>query len=81
ARALLAALLEDARRRGITVALLEVRPTNAEAVGLYEGLGFQIVGRRKGYYFDTGEDALLMQADLAPSPSSSPPRATLDGHD
>ena len=73
ARALLAAILEDAGRRGTTLALLEVRPTNAEAVGLYEGLGFQIVGRRKGYYFDTGEDALLMQADLAPSPSSSPP--------
>ena len=73
ARALLAAILEDARRRGMTLALLEVRPTNAEALGLYEGLGFQIVGRRKGYYFDTGEDALLMQADLTPSPSSSPP--------
>jgi ribosomal-protein-alanine N-acetyltransferase len=74
ARALLAAILEDARRRGITLALLEVRPTNAEAVGLYEGLGFQIVGRRKGYYFDTGEDALLMQANLnAPHLFSSPP--------
>lgn len=65
ARALLAAILEDARRRGLTLALLEVRPNNAEALGLYEGLGFQIVGRRKGYYFDTGEDALLMQADLS----------------
>ena len=65
ARALLTATLEDARRRGLTLALLEVRPNNAEALGLYEGLGFQIVGRRKGYYFDTGEDALLMRADLA----------------
>ena len=74
ARALLTATLEDARRRGLTLALLEVRPNNAEAVGLYEGLGFQIVGRRKGYYFDTGEDALLMQANLnAPHLFSSPP--------
>ena len=64
ARALLAAILEDARRRGLALAFLEVRPNNAEALGLYEGLGFQVVGRRKGYYFDTGEDALLMQADL-----------------
>ncbi len=72
-RALLAAILGDARRRGLTLALLEVRPTNAEALGLYERLGFHVIGRRKGYYFDTGEDALLMQADLTPSPSSSPP--------
>ena len=65
ARALLAAILEDARRRGITLAVLEVRLNNTEARGLYEGLGFQVVGLRKGYYFDTGEDALLMQADLS----------------
>ncbi len=67
ARALLGAILEDARRRRLTVAHLEVRPTNAEARSLYEGLGFRVVGRRKGYYFDTGEDALLMQADLTAS--------------
>ncbi|MBI2153217.1 MAG: ribosomal protein S18-alanine N-acetyltransferase [Candidatus Rokubacteria bacterium] len=73
ARALVEAILEDARRRQLSVALLEVRPTNAEALSLYEGLGFQVVGRRRGYYFDTGEDALLMQADLTPSPSSPPP--------
>ena len=30
------------------------------AIGLYEGLGFQVVGRRPKYYVDTGEDALLM---------------------
>jgi ribosomal-protein-alanine N-acetyltransferase len=64
ARSLLTAILADARRRGLTVAFLEVRPTNTEARSLYEGLGFQVVGRRKGYYFDTGEDALLMEADL-----------------
>ena len=61
----LGAILEDARRRGITLVLLEVRPNNAEALALYERLGFQVVGRRKGYYFDTGEDALLMQANLS----------------
>ena len=44
---------------------LEVRPTNAEALRLYESLGFQVIGRRKGYYFDTGEDALVMEARLA----------------
>ena len=76
ARSLLGAILEDARRRHLTTALLEVRPANTEARGLYEDLGFQVIGRRRGYYVDTGEDALLMKADLAPAPSpqSSPPR-------
>lgn len=64
ARSLLGAILEDARRRHLTTAFLEVRPTNTEARSLYEDLGFQVIGRRKGYYFDTGEDALLMKADL-----------------
>ena len=57
-------MLEDGRRRGITLVLLEVRPTNAEARALYESLGFRVIGRRKGYYFDTGEDALVMEAAL-----------------
>ena len=68
ARALLGPLLEDGRGRGITLAFLEVRPGNAEAIGLYEGLGFRVIGRRKGYYFDTGEDALVMEAPLQPRP-------------
>jgi ribosomal-protein-alanine N-acetyltransferase len=64
ARRLLAPLLEDGRRRGITLVVLEVRPTNTEALTLYESLGFRVIGRRKGYYFDTGEDALVMEAAL-----------------
>jgi ribosomal-protein-alanine N-acetyltransferase len=71
ARALLGAVLEDARRRGVGLAFLEVRPTNAEALGLYESFGFRVIGRRKGYYFDTGEDALVMEARLSPEPSES----------
>jgi [ribosomal protein S18]-alanine N-acetyltransferase len=64
ARALLHAMLEDARSRGVTLAFLEVRPSNTEALGLYESLGFSVIGRRKGYYFDTGEDALVMETRL-----------------
>jgi len=45
-------------------AFLEVRPGNAPAVALYGSLGFQVIGRRSGYYFDTGEDALVMEARL-----------------
>jgi ribosomal-protein-alanine N-acetyltransferase len=65
ARALLQAMLDDGRARGVTLAFLEVRPTNLEALGLYESLGFAVIGRRKGYYFDTGEDALVMETRLA----------------
>lgn len=39
---------------------LEVRATNAAAQALYRRFGFQLVGRRPGYYKDTGEDAILM---------------------
>ena len=41
---------------------LEVRPTNAAAVALYESLGFRTTGRRPRYYGD--EDALLMTLNL-----------------
>jgi ribosomal-protein-alanine N-acetyltransferase len=47
---------EDARR-GYT---LEVRVSNATAIALYERLGFQARGIRRGYYTDNREDALIM---------------------
>ena len=71
ARALLGAVLDDARGRAVGLAFLEVRPTNVEALGLYESFGFRVIGRRKGYYFDTGEDALVMEARLSAEPSES----------
>lgn len=46
------------------VVQLEVREGNMSAQKLYERFGFEWVGRRKGYYRDTGEDALLMDLDL-----------------
>jgi ribosomal-protein-alanine N-acetyltransferase len=64
ARALLGHVLAGARRDGIELVFLEVRPTNLQAVSLYESFGFRVIGRRKGYYFDTGEDALVMEARL-----------------
>jgi ribosomal-protein-alanine N-acetyltransferase len=64
ARSLLSAVLDDARQRKLRLVVLEVRPSNAEALGLYESFGFRVVGRRRGYYYDTGEDALVMEASL-----------------
>jgi ribosomal-protein-alanine N-acetyltransferase len=61
---LLRQLLEGAQRRGCRRASLEVRPSNAAARELYEAFGFTAVGIRRGYYADTGEDALLLSCDL-----------------
>src|SRR5881409_3939194 len=63
-RALLGQLLDDARGRALRLVILEVRPSNAAARALYESFGFRVVGRRRGYYYDTGEDALVMENDL-----------------
>ena len=39
---------------------LEVRTSNEAAIKLYEALGFRPAGRRRGYYHDNREDALIM---------------------
>jgi [ribosomal protein S18]-alanine N-acetyltransferase len=62
ARALLESVFGHARGSGSRIVLLEVRPSNTEAIPLYESFGFRVVGRRRGYYYDTGEDALVMEA-------------------
>ena len=50
-------LTADDDRRGYT---LEVRVSNTEAIQLYEKLGFEARGIRRGYYTDNREDALIM---------------------
>jgi ribosomal-protein-alanine N-acetyltransferase len=59
AAALLARLFEEADKPGEQYTL-EVRPSNAGAIALYEGFGFKRAGLRKGYYHDNKEDALIM---------------------
>ena len=44
---------------------LEVRAGSGGAIALYAGLGFGVVGRRRGYYQEPDEDAVLMQLKLA----------------
>ena len=53
-------LTEGDSRRGYT---LEVRVSNEHAIALYERLGFQRTGIRRGYYTDNREDALIMWKD------------------
>ena len=62
--ALFVHLLETALDLGAVTATLEVRVTNERAQGLYRKYLFEVVGRRKRYYRDNGEDALLMTAEL-----------------
>ena len=59
---LLLALAREAIARGATALTLEVRLSNQGAQELYRRFGFTAVGVRKGYYADTGEDALVMWA-------------------
>jgi [ribosomal protein S18]-alanine N-acetyltransferase len=51
-------------RRGYT---LEVRVSNADAIRLYERVGFKARGIRRGYYTDNREDALIMWKDPLPA--------------
>lgn len=57
---LLESVLGAARRNGVSRAVLEVRTGNTSALALYARAGFVECGRRKGYYADTGEDALVL---------------------
>lgn len=59
-QAMLIALLAQAHDRGLERATLEVRVSNQPAISLYKKFGFQIAGRRRGYYKDTNEDALIL---------------------
>jgi ribosomal-protein-alanine N-acetyltransferase len=70
ARGLLRTVLDDARGRAFKIVVLEVRPSNHHALALYESFGFRVVGRRRGYYYDTGEDALVMEIALRAEPGN-----------
>ncbi|MDK2957037.1 MAG: [ribosomal protein S18]-alanine N-acetyltransferase [Desulfovibrionales bacterium] len=61
---LLCAVLHICRKMGIETGYLDVKPSNLPAIALYEKLGFTCYGRRKNYYPDTGESALLYRYDF-----------------
>ena len=51
-------------RLGVKNLYLDVRAGNTAAIGLYEGAGFTVCGRRAGYYRCPREDAVLMEREL-----------------
>lgn len=59
-------LLQIARRQRVEKIFLEVRPSNAIAIALYEKIGFSHIGKRPGYYpaHHGREDAVVMVLDL-----------------
>ena len=63
AEKLITCLIEELKKRGSHALMLEVRASNAPAIALYEKLGFQQVGRRKNYYRNPKEDALILRKE------------------
>lgn len=59
-RALTIAILDAAKERGMACSTLEVRAGNEAAIELYQQLGYVTTARRKAYYPDNQEDALVM---------------------
>ncbi|HEX8424552.1 MAG TPA: ribosomal protein S18-alanine N-acetyltransferase [Pyrinomonadaceae bacterium] len=64
--ALMTAAFDAGRRQGVLTAILEVRAGNTAAQSLYRRFGFEVVGRRRQYYREPAEDALLKNASLKP---------------
>ena len=71
AEAILSAYLRFGREH-LAFLTLEVRESNSPAIGLYEKLGFQVVGRRKNYYREEHEDALLMTITFSEEAKETP---------
>jgi ribosomal-protein-alanine N-acetyltransferase len=59
--ALVGRILDEFAGQGVSRVFLEVRESNATAVGFYERLGFQQVGVRRNYYQDPVESAKVME--------------------
>ena len=62
-RVIFAGLVQAAYDLGAKWVTLEVRTSNENAMRMYEGFGFKVIGRRRGYYTDNGEDAIVMWSD------------------
>lgn len=63
ATALIVGLVEELHKRGSRCLTLEVRASNETAISVYRKLDFQEVGRRKNYYRNPREDALILRKE------------------
>ena len=63
AQALVLALVEELKKLESHCLTLEVRASNDPAIALYEKLGFAQIGRRKNYYRNPREDALILRKE------------------
>ena len=63
-RAVLSALVDEANARSLVQISLEARVSNLSAIGLYESMGFETLGKRKSFYRHPTEDALVMVKTL-----------------
>ncbi|HZM31839.1 MAG TPA: ribosomal protein S18-alanine N-acetyltransferase [Acidimicrobiales bacterium] len=75
---MLLALARGAEERGCVNLTLEVRMSNTGAQALYQRFGFVPAGVRKGYYPETGEDALVMWANDIDAPPYAARLASLE---
>lgn len=66
--ALLTRVLDEAKQAHGFVAFLEVRSHNAAAQSFYQRCGFRVVGRRRDYYPEPREDALIMSLEMSGKP-------------
>ncbi len=66
---LMLTMLQQAREYGNPYAILEYRVSNYGAAALYAKLGFEYLHRRRGYYQDTNEDAIIVAIPDLEAPS------------
>ena len=63
-KAVLEGVFEECKKRGISFISLEVRESNLPAISLYQSLGFTTEGKRKDFYKNPRENALVMIKNL-----------------
>lgn len=63
--ALIEKLIPQLQQRDVISLSLEVRVSNESAIGLYRKMGFEVIGKRPGYYRNPREDAYIMRKEFA----------------